>query len=245
MPMKITKIVPSDWKDLQDKVCKFLNEAGYPSESPKEIETVRGKIEVDVFSKTENEILRQFICECKFWNAPVPKEKVHAFRSVVSDSGSMLGIIISKNGFQSGAYEAANCTNVLLKSWDEFICLIDKQWIKEQYKRIKTLAHCLGVYTDHLDVPFEKLTEEKKRKYISITTTYLRPYLAFRELEYKRIIEIDSITVNGDSFDAIDNLFLYFEKVFLTAIKEYEEIFAENPIDAWKFQYFDYDRFLK
>ena len=29
--MKITSDIPSDWKDLQNKVCKFLNEAGYES----------------------------------------------------------------------------------------------------------------------------------------------------------------------------------------------------------------------
>ena len=94
--MKITNEVPSDWKDLQNKVCKFLNEAGYDSESPKTIKTVRGDVEVDVFSISNDELIKQFICECKFWNTPVPKEKIHAFRTVVHDSGSMVGIFISK-----------------------------------------------------------------------------------------------------------------------------------------------------
>ena len=107
--MKITSDIPSDWKDLQNKVCKFLNEAGYESESPKTIKTVRGDVEVDVFSISNDELIKQFICECKFWNTPVPKEKIHAFRTVVHDSGSMVGIFISKNGYQSGAYEAAYC----------------------------------------------------------------------------------------------------------------------------------------
>ncbi len=52
------------------------------------------------------------------------KKKIHAFRTVTHDSGSMLGIIISKNGFQSGAYEAAYCSNILLKDWTGFIDLI-------------------------------------------------------------------------------------------------------------------------
>jgi len=130
--MKISNDIPKDWKDLQNKVCKLLNEAGYPSESPKEINTVRGTVEVDVFSTSEDELIKQFICECKFWNTPIPKEKVHAFRTVVNDSGSMVGIFISKMGYQSGAYDAAYCSNVLLKDWDGFIKLIEKQWLKRQ-----------------------------------------------------------------------------------------------------------------
>ena len=72
--MKITNEIPRDWKDLQNKVCKFLNEAGYESESPKTIKTVRGDVEVDVFSVSNDELIKQFICECKFWNMPVSKE---------------------------------------------------------------------------------------------------------------------------------------------------------------------------
>lgn len=134
--MKITNEVPSDWKDLQNKVCKFLNEAGYDSESPKTIKTVRGDVEVDVFSISNDEFIKQFICECKFWNTPVPKEKIHAFRTVVHDSGSMVGIFISKNGYQSGAYEAAYCSNVLLKDWDGFIDLIEDKWVKKTIFKI-------------------------------------------------------------------------------------------------------------
>ena len=53
--MKITNEIPRDWKDLQNKVCKFLNEAGYESESPKTIKTVRGDVEVDVFSVSNDD----------------------------------------------------------------------------------------------------------------------------------------------------------------------------------------------
>ena len=105
--LKITNEVPTSWKDLQDKVCKYLNQAGYHAVSPKTIKLVRGDVEVDVFVTAKEELLKQFICECKFWDTPVPKEKIHAFRTVVQDSGSMLGIFISKNGYQKGALEAA------------------------------------------------------------------------------------------------------------------------------------------
>lgn len=93
--MKITNYVPTnDWQALQNQVSKFLNEARYSAETEKVIYTVRGDIEVDVFVTSKYEMLNQFICECKCWNTIVPQEKIHAFRTVVSDSGSMLGIFI-------------------------------------------------------------------------------------------------------------------------------------------------------
>ena len=107
---------PKTWVDLQNYVCRLLNEAGYKATSPCDIETVRGSVEVDVLVESPDELVKKIICECKFWNTPVPKEKVHAFRTVVGDTGASLGLLISKTGFQSGAIEAANLSNVSLLS---------------------------------------------------------------------------------------------------------------------------------
>lgn len=233
--MKITNCVPKDWKDLQNKVCKFLNEAGYNAESPKTIETVRGSVEVDVFAESEDELLRQFICECKFWDSSVPKEKVHAFRTVVNDSGSMVGIMIAKSGFQSGAYEAAYCSNVLLKNWEGFIELIGKKWLKERTKTVKRNVSPISVYSDFLDVPIEKLPCEKRRMYDELTVKCFNAFMICRDiagtLKYKNSVEVDGIT-----FDAYDELYDYCEKECLDAIAEYKKIFEDNPIDERKFE---------
>lgn len=237
--MKITNDIPKDWKDLQEKVCKFLNEAGYPSESPKEINTVRGTVEVDVFSTSEEELIKQFICECKFWNTPIPKEKIHAFRTVVNDSGSMVGIFISKMGYQSGAYEAAYCSNVLLKDWDGFLELIEKQWLKKQLPRIKKLAHPLSVYTDFLDVPFEKLSQYEIEEYKKLNEKYIEVYLSCRNLKMT-ILGKENILVDGKIFTAFDELFKYFEEIFSIGIKEYEDLFKKNPVAQWKFELWEH-----
>ena len=60
--MILTTEAPSSWHDLQDKVCKYLNQAGYNAVSPKTIDLVRGKAEVDVFATADDEMLKQFIC---------------------------------------------------------------------------------------------------------------------------------------------------------------------------------------
>ena len=46
--MFLTSEIPTSWIDLQDKVCKYLVQAGYHAETAKTIDTVRGKVEVDV-----------------------------------------------------------------------------------------------------------------------------------------------------------------------------------------------------
>lgn len=61
--MKISSEMPNSWKDLQDKVCKYLNEAGYCAETPKTLETVRGTVEVDVFATADNELIKYFMME--------------------------------------------------------------------------------------------------------------------------------------------------------------------------------------
>lgn len=234
--MKITSDIPSDWKDLQNKVCKFLNEAGYESESPKTIKTVRGDVEVDVFSISNDELIKQFICECKFWNTPVPKEKIHAFRTVVHDSGSMVGIFISKNGYQSGTYEAAYCSNVLLKDWDGFIKLIEDKWLKRRYMKLLQHLYPLSVYTDPFDVPIELLSDVELKKYKELNEKTVGDYLLCRSLKLKKIKE-DVIEIDGKIFKSYDKLFEHFERNLIPKIKEYEEIFKNNPIEKWKIDY--------
>ena len=234
--MKITSDIPSDWKDLQNKVCKFLNEAGYESESPKTIKTVRGDVEVDVFSISNDELIKQFICECKFWNTPVPKEKIHAFRTVVHDSGSMVGIFISKNGYQSGAYEVAYCSNVLLKDWDGFIKLIEDKWLKRRYMKLLQHLYPLSVYTDPFDVPIELLSDVELKKYKELNEKTVGDYLLCRSLKLKKIKE-DVIEIDGKIFKSYDKLFEHFERNLIPKIKEYEEIFKNNPIEKWKIDY--------
>lgn len=118
--MKFTDRCPATWKELQDDVALLLNQSGYRAVSPCTIDTVRGKVEVDVLVESPDELVKRIVCECKFWNSSVPKEKVHAFRTVVQDSGASLGLLISQAGFQSGAIEAANLSNVRLMTWNEF-----------------------------------------------------------------------------------------------------------------------------
>lgn len=235
--MHITNEVPTSWKDLQDKVCKYLNQCGYHAESPKTIDLVRGQVEVDVFATTDDELLRQFVCECKFWETPVPQEKIHAFRTVVQDSGSMLGIFISKMGYQAGAREAAYCSNVVLKDWNGFIDMIGAKWVKNRFREIQRLGDPLGVYTDYLDVPIEKFsTDAAKDECIRLQNKYTEPYFMARSLEMGMHRTEEPVEIDGIRFDYFNCLFDYLEQTFVQGVKEFEELFASNPVEDWKLE---------
>lgn len=241
--MIITNEIPTDWKDLQDKVCKYLNQAGYHAETTKTIELVRGQVEVDVFATADDEMLKQFICECKNWNTPVPQEKIHAFRTVVQDSGSMFGIFISKTGYQRGAIEAAKCSNVILKDWNGFIEMIAHKWLKNRFLEVLRLGDPLSVYTDYLDVPIEKLSEVSKNQCISLQNKYIPNYMLIRSMEMGMFRPEDPVEIDGIRFDDFNSLFEHLEKVMTQGIREFEELFENNPIEDWKFDYSDRMRF--
>ena len=124
------------WQDLQKQVALILEESGLTAEIEKDILSVRGKIEIDVVA-SENIDCRTYsiLIECKHWKSRIPKNVIHGFRTVVSDTGANIGYIISTNGFQSGSYEAAKYTNVRIVTWEEFQELFEEKWIENYFSK--------------------------------------------------------------------------------------------------------------
>lgn len=164
--------IPKTWRSLQDDVCQLFNQAGYKAISPHTINLVRGTVEVDVWVEAPDELLKTIVCECKFWDTPVPKEKVHAFRTVVNDSGASLGLLISKSGFQAGAIEAAALSNVKLLTWENFVEIIKNKWILNQLRLIKKNCVPISEYINPLHFPFEKLKDSDKKEYMEACDLY-------------------------------------------------------------------------
>ena len=237
--MRLTSEEPSTWKELQDLVCKYLNEAGYEAVSPKTIETVRGEVEVDVYATAKHELIRSFICECKHWKSAVPKEKVHAFRTVVQDSGATLGILISKGGFQSGAVEAARCSNVLLKDWDGFLAMIADQWLFQRLLRLKQTCGPLAFYTSPFDPPLEKLTASARERYLNLLPESTDIYIHGR-LITKAILNKEQYLINDIFFSACNDLFEYLEKQSIDAINKFQSLFDECGVEIDDFAFLGY-----
>lgn len=133
--LKIYDTAPADWKQLQQFTGVILSECGFDTEIEKTIETVRGKVQVDVYAERKKVFESKTICECKYWQSPVPQTIIHAFRTIISDTGASQGFIISKAGFQKGAYEAIRNSNVSILSWEEFQDKFKMEWLTQVIER--------------------------------------------------------------------------------------------------------------
>ncbi|MEP1080353.1 restriction endonuclease [Leptolyngbya sp. PL-A3] len=122
---------PSTWQELQNFVAQVFTEIGCDAKIEHSLTTVRGSINIDVYVEDKiGNLPLIYLCECKHWNSRVPKSIVHSFRSVVSDVGANRGLIISKTGFQAGAFQAAEHSIIELLTWDAF----QKHFMSDGYK---------------------------------------------------------------------------------------------------------------
>jgi len=120
---------PQNWKHLEEMVNQAFGEMGYESYRDHELSTVRGTVRIDVYAvKTSTPIPTIVLCECKYWEKPVNQNVIYGFRSICSDAGAHFGLIISKVGFQSGAKETRDATNIHLLSFLEFESTFFEEW---------------------------------------------------------------------------------------------------------------------
>ena len=149
----INPSLPKDWRDLQIQVEKIMKESGLIAESEKDIETVRGIVNIDVYAEDTSQRPKTiYLCECKFWQKAIPKSVVHSFRTVVNDFGANWGLIISSHGFQSGTFAAAANTNIRLLTWKEFQELFLERWFENYMQnRLRKENEPLVDYTEPMN----------------------------------------------------------------------------------------------
>ncbi|MFC2142630.1 restriction endonuclease [Acidobacteriota bacterium] len=176
--MLINSTEPSNWRALQSDVAKILTECGFNAETEKNIATARGEVQIDVFAEDSSQAPpARYLCECKHWNSNIPREKVHAFRTVVHDYGANWGLMVSKLGFQSGAYAAAENTNLRLLNWQEFQELFHERWYREyMVKKLPPETESLVDYTEPINTRvFRKagaLPPESQERFSSLREKY-------------------------------------------------------------------------
>lgn len=106
-----------NWKDYQEKAAEFFRSLGLDAETDVTIQGARTKHDIDVLVKSHFAGFdATWVVECKHWKSKVSKLHVLALREIVSDTGADRGILLAEKGFQSGAIEAANLTNVQVTS---------------------------------------------------------------------------------------------------------------------------------
>ncbi len=147
--MNIFDNSPETWQELEEMVGQLFNEIGCYVEVSTTVQLVRGAKEIDVYVEDNMSTPRsKYLCECKYWNKPIPQEVVHAFRTVVADFGANQGFIISKVGFQSGSRQAVENTNVELLTFDDLQKLFFDRWLPSMVARYMPYADRLFPYWD-------------------------------------------------------------------------------------------------
>jgi restriction system protein len=143
---------PARWRDLEDHVAQILEECGYEVTPQKALPMARGTVDADVYAVEHTSPPNVFVVECKNWKTAVSKSIIHAFRTVVADSGANTGLLISAAGFQKGAIEAAKYTNIRLVTWEEFQVLFVERWYQQHMvPRLHEEAEPLREYTESLN----------------------------------------------------------------------------------------------
>lgn len=174
----ITDLIPADWHDLQVQVGRILEECGFVIEIDKSISTVRGSVNVDVYAEDRTQKPTTiYICECKDWSSSVPKTSVHSLRTVISDFGANWGLLISSGGFQRGAFEAAEKSNIKLLGWLEFQELFVDRWVdKYMLSRINEEIDPLVEYTEPINSRIfrkaDALSPELRKEFVKLRNQY-------------------------------------------------------------------------
>jgi Restriction endonuclease len=109
------------WEQYQHQSAELLRELGFSAEVNARLAEANGAVHaIDVAAhRTVAGVDLLWIVECKYWNKPVPIEKVLALRTLVLELGADRGLLMSESGFQSGAIRTASQKNITLSSLDD------------------------------------------------------------------------------------------------------------------------------
>ena len=109
--------MPQDWQQYQEDVASFFRSLGFTAKVNHAIEGVRSRHQIDVFVTFEKWGMQHtWIIECKKHARPITKADVEILKTIALEVGASLGFLLSESGFQSGAIDAANKTNIILSS---------------------------------------------------------------------------------------------------------------------------------
>lgn len=135
-----------NWKEYQEEAAKYFRELGLDANTNATVNGVRTSHDIDVLVKSRHAGFEvTWVVECKHWKEKVSKLHVLALREIVTEVGADRGILLSESGFQSGALEAANLTNVRLTSLVEMrrnaAHEIYSMRLVELYDKVETLKN--------------------------------------------------------------------------------------------------------
>ncbi|HGN1555825.1 TPA: restriction endonuclease [Pseudomonas aeruginosa] len=107
----------ADWFNYQEEAAAFFRGLGLDAHTNVTAQGVRTQHDIDVLVKMHHVGFDvTWVIECKHWKSKVSKLHVAGLRTIVQEIGADRGILLCEAGFQSGAIEAAQLTNVVVTS---------------------------------------------------------------------------------------------------------------------------------
>jgi hypothetical protein len=108
------------WKDYQEDTAAYYRGLGLSADTDQLLEGARGAHKVDVVVRGYRAGVQfLWVVECKHWSRSIEKLHVAALVEIVEDLGADRGLILSKEGFQSGAIRLAKNRNISLTSLED------------------------------------------------------------------------------------------------------------------------------
>lgn len=117
---------PTNWKELERRVKALFRECG--CSAVKRVVSGPGKIkyEIDCFvTFTTLGFPTKWVIECKDWGSRIPQDVATSLRQRVTDVGADKGLLVCPSGFQIGAINQAEISNLVLIKPDD---LEEKLW---------------------------------------------------------------------------------------------------------------------
>lgn len=109
------------WYAFQEQIAAHFRALGAQAETNVKVNGNRTTHDLDVLVTSKFlGVDIKWVVEAKHWKKRVPKEKILALRAIMDEIGADRGFIISEAGFQRGAREATEKTNVSLMTLEEF-----------------------------------------------------------------------------------------------------------------------------
>jgi restriction system protein len=185
---------PGSWQDLEARAAQILRECGFAVEVQKDLPMARGNVKVDLYAIEHTSPPNIIVVECKHWATPATKSVVHAFRTVVADSGANTGLIISSAGFQEGAVEAAAYSNLRLLNWTAF----QETFVERWYRRHMALR-----LREEAEPLFEYMVPRRVfRKASRLSDEHRQQYKALREKHHalaRRLLQLLHPEILGET----------------------------------------------
>ena len=234
-----------DAKDLEIKVRDFFRELGYDAETQVPVALAnQGSAIVDVVAtKSQFSLAHKILFECKFWNSDVPRAIVQSFKMDVLEAGANFGIIVSKQGFQSGAYQGVELTTVKLYTFEELQIAFANEWaikniwpLIEQHNTLVDLARVFDIATPERENYESKLfNQELKILHEDLWASTLFPLSVWSDYfdrDAKRIISPPAnVRFNTDHPDGTPREAIFHDA--RTMVKCFKDLFS-NAFERWE-----------